>query len=309
LNRKLIFPALTLIFALLACGLPVAQTSSPATSVPSELATSVATNTPTLPSVPALTLDALRNATYQLPFYGQTVTLTDGNYRYESGPDLLDVIILNVYATGDLNGDGTPDAAVILGENGGGSGTFESVVVVYNENGSPVQAGAAMLGDRVLVKSVVIQSGDIVLDMVVHGPNDPLCCPSFPTVQTYRMIGGYLWMTRLTSNIQDGAERSITVTSPADGADVTNPFTVTGGVTISPFENNLACRVSLPDGTLVNETPLMVDAPDLGAPGTFSLPLNLSNTGITGLVIIQFVDVSMADGSTLALGSVVVNVR
>jgi hypothetical protein len=309
LNRKLIFPVLTLILAMLACGLPVAQTPPTATPVQPGPVTGPATNTPTLPSVPALTLDALRNATYQLPFYGQTVTLTDGNYRYESGPDLLDVIILNVYATGDLNGDGTPDAAVILGENGGGSGTFESVVVVFNENGTPVQAGAATLGDRVLVKSVVIQSGEIVLDMVVHGPNDPLCCPSFPTVQTYRMIGGYLWMTRLTSKIQDGTERSITVDEPANGADVNNPFTVSGGVTIAPFENNLACRVSLPDGTLVNETPLMVDAPDLGAPGTFSRQFDLGNAGITGPVIIQFVDVSMADGSTLALGSVVVNVR
>jgi hypothetical protein len=53
----------------------------------------------------------------------------------------------------------------------------------------------------------------------------------------------------------------------------------------------------------------MVDAPDLGAPGTVSRQFDLGNAGITGPVIIQFVDVSMADGSTLALGSVVVNVR
>jgi hypothetical protein len=304
MNIKSLLLTLMLIVALSACGLPAASTS-----VPSGPATSAATNTPLPPSVPALTLDTLRNATYRLPFYGQTVTLTDGNYRYESSPNLLDVILLDAYATGDLNGDGVPDAAVILGENGGGSGTFESVIVVYNENGTPVQGAAAQLGDRVRVNSIVIQNGEIVLDMFVHGPNDGLCCPSFPNVQTYRMIGNNLWLTHLTSKTADGTERSITVTDSADGADVTNPFTVSGSFTIAPFENTLAIRVFLPDGTSVNESPLTVDAADLGAPGIFSRQFDLSNAGITGLVIIQFVDVSMADGSTIALGSVVVNVH
>lgn len=304
MKLKMFVLALTLILALSACGLPAA--SNPVQPGP---ATSAPANTPIPTPVPTLTLNTLKNATYVLPTYGKTVTLKDGNYRYETSTELLDVILLDVFATGDLNGDSIPDAAVIIGENGGGSGTFESVIVVYNENGTPVQAGAASLGDRVLVRSAVIQSGEIILEMQVHGPNDGLCCPSVPTVQTYRMIGGYLWLTRLTSNISGSAKRIITVTDPANGADVANPFTVTGAVTIAPFENTLAVRIFLPDGTLVNESPLMVDAPDMGAPGTFSRQFDLSNAGITGLVIIQFVDVSMADGSTIALGSMVVNVK
>jgi len=302
LKNKHFVLALSLTLALAACGLPPATPLPPATVVP-------ATTTPLTTAVPPLTLEALRNATYTLPTFGKTVTLTDGGYRYESGPEKLDVILLNAYAIGELNGDEAPDAVVILGENSGGSGTFESVVVVYNVNGMPVQAGAAQLGDRVLVKSAVIQNGEIILDMMVHGPNDGLCCPSLPNVQTYRMIEGYLWLTRLTSNISGTAERVITVSEPVNGAEVSNPFTVTGDVTIAPFENTLAVRIFLPDGTPVNESPLMVDAPDMGAPGTFSRQFDLSNAGITGPVIIQFVDISMADGSTLALGSVVVEVK
>jgi hypothetical protein len=293
MTRKLIIIALLL--ALTACNLPSVQTPSPEQPGPA--------------TGPALTLDILRNATYQLPFYNRIVTLTDGKYRYESGVELLDVFLLDVYALGDLNGDGVDDAAIIFAENGGGSGTFESVVAVYNENGVPVQAGAGMLGDRVLVSAVRIESGEIVLDVVVQGPNDPLCCPSLPTTQTFRMVEGALWLTRLTTKLSNGAERIITITSPAGGAEVTNPFTITGSVTIAPFENTLAVRIYLPDGTLVNESPLMVDAPDLGAPGTFSLTLDLSSAGVSGPVIVQFVDVSMADGSTLALGSVVVNLH
>jgi len=45
-----------------------------------------------------------------------------------------------------------------------------------------------------------------------------------------------------------------------------------------------------------------------GAPGTFSQTFNLSSAGVSGPVIFQFIDLSPADASTLALGSVVLNV-
>ena len=39
--------------------------------------------------------------------------------------------------------------------------------------------------------------------------------------------------------------------------------------------------------------------------GTFSHDFNLSSAGLTDWIIIQFVDVSAADGSTIALASVI----
>ena len=72
---------------------------------------------------------------------------------------------------------------------------------------------------------------------------------------------------------------------------MTNPFTVSGSVTIAPFENTLTYRLFLPDGTKVNEATLLVDSGGIaGGPGTFSQPFNLSNAGISGPVIIQFLD-------------------
>jgi hypothetical protein len=47
----------------------------------------------------------------------------------------------------------------------------------------------------------------------------------------------------------------------------------------------------------------------MGTPGTFSQTFTLSSAGITGLVVIQFKDLSAADGSILALDSVVVNMH
>jgi hypothetical protein len=60
----------------------------------------------------------------------------------------------------------------------------------------------------------------------------------------------------------------------------------------------------------VNEATVPVDSGGVaGGPGTFTQTFDLSNAGVTGPVIIQFLDLSAADGSTQALESVVLNVH
>jgi hypothetical protein len=218
--------------------------------------------------------------------------------------------MLDTVATGDLNGDGVNDAAILLAESGGGSGVFESVVAVLDKGGTPSQAGQVQLGDRVRINSLAIDSSTVKLDALVQGPNDPMCCPSQPETQSFRLVENTLWLTHLISRTPDNHDRSITINAPADGSSVTNPFTVSGSVTIAPFENTLAYRLFLPDGTKVNESTLLVDSSgNAGGPGTFSQPFNLSNAGISGPVILQILDRSAADGSTLALDSIMLTVQ
>ena len=101
--------------------------------------------TPVPPTPAALTLDMLRNGTYYAPYYNRTVTLVNGAYSEGSGADLYSVQMLDTVAFGDLNGDGTGDAAILLVENSGGSGEFESVVAVLNMGGAafPGRTGPA----------------------------------------------------------------------------------------------------------------------------------------------------------------------
>ena len=315
--RKFIFPILVLTLAVLACNIQTAtpiltppvitDTSTPPvpTDTPLPTGNPVLTDTPVVTtSAPgALTLDMLLNGTYLTPFYNRTVTLINGIYSEGSGSNIFSVQMLNVYGFGDLNGDGKDDAAIILAENGGGTGTFESVVAVLNQNGTPHQQSTAQLGDRVLVNTVDISSGVVHLDLVVHGPSDPLCCPSMPQKHSYWLINNKLWLMRLDSNI-GGTEHIINIDYPGVWATVTNPFTVNGNVTVLPFENTLAYHIYLTDGTKVNDSSLTV-TPSIGITGTFSREFNLSSAGITDWVIIQFVDVSAADGSTIALGSAI----
>jgi hypothetical protein len=313
MTRKLFAPILAILLALMACSIP----SSTPTVVPVVITNTtlppVITETPTITETPGITpaapgdlsLDMLRNATYFAPFYERTITLVNGSYSEGSGASTYSVYMLGIYAFGDLNGDGKFDAAVILVENGGGSGSFVSVVAVTNLGGAPHQVSEVQLGDRVQVSSADISLGVIHLNMLVQGPSDPLCCPSQAETQSFWLMGNKLWLMRLVSGAP-GSEWTINITSPANWGNVTNPFTVSGDVSILPFENTLGYGIYLLDGTKINESSLLV-TPSVGTSGTFSQNINLSAAGISGLVIVQFKDLSAADGSTLALGSVVVN--
>jgi hypothetical protein len=41
-------------------------------------------------------------------------------------------------------------------------------------------------------KSVLIESGEITVDMVTHGPDDPMCCPTVEATQKYKLQGDTL---------------------------------------------------------------------------------------------------------------------
>jgi hypothetical protein len=55
--------------------------------------------------------------------------------------------------------------------------------------------------------------------------------------------------------------------------------------------------------------PLTVTPEEPGGPGTFSFPLDLRKTALTGPLRIQVEDSSAADGTILALATVKVNVK
>ncbi|MBC8492664.1 MAG: hypothetical protein H8D43_02670 [Chloroflexi bacterium] len=146
---------------------------------------------------PPLTVEMLKNAEYHSEWPAEGVAkLTDGEYQEEIVPGAASKLIIVVYpdmhAFGDLNGDGVDDAAVVLATSGGGSGTFISLEAVINDKGTPKHVASAKLGDRAQVKSVVIESGEITVDMVTHGPEDPMCCPTVEATQKYKLQGDTL---------------------------------------------------------------------------------------------------------------------
>jgi heat shock protein HslJ len=143
-----------------------------------------------------LTIDDLKNSEYQSEFSASgRVKLNNGTYKEKVVPDSaaeLVVTLSDKIAFGDLNGDGEEDAAVILVTDPGGTGTYRYLAVVTNQNGSPENVASQLLGDRIKVKSLSIRSGEISVEMITHGPNDPMCCPTLEVTQDYLLQGGKL---------------------------------------------------------------------------------------------------------------------
>lgn len=131
------------------------------------------TTTPT-----SLTMELLRNAEYksEWPASGKA-KLTDGSYREKYVPGAATELVIRLsdhHAIGDLNGDGAKDAAVILVSNPGGSGTFFDLAVLVSQDGSPKHVATEALGDRIVVKSLAIQSGEIAITLLARKPDEPM---------------------------------------------------------------------------------------------------------------------------------------
>ena len=146
------------------------------------------TAAPISSSAPSLTLETLSNAEYHSPDWG-TFRLSDGVYeRPPQNPgessSAYTTRLLEPVAFGDLNADGSADAAVRLSTQSGGTGHFVELAAVLNRDGQPENVATVSLGDRVVIEAARIESGIIILDMRVHAPTDGLCCPS--QLETWR---------------------------------------------------------------------------------------------------------------------------
>lgn len=266
------------------------------------------TTAPPSPAPADLTLEKIKNAEYKLNAIDnpRVIRLVDGIFVDE---DRTDVRLIEPIIFKDLNGDGVVDAAVLVGENFSGTGTFVSLVVFLNQNGQPLQFAATLVDDRPKITSLTVEDGQIVLEALVHGVDDPMCCPTFPVTRTYGLGTNGLVLTSQTSQTPGGAERTITIEQPLDGSEVSGTVQVIGTVTISPFENNLVYAIYNEKGEELLRGPFPVQAEDLGGPGTFDNPIDLGGIPIGSVIRLELSELSMADGSLLAMDSVGLKVK
>lgn len=154
--------------------------------------------------------ERLKNATYHLADIDEPVVLVDGQFEGQpfvegaaSRPtatlqDLEGGSLAGIaYARGDLSGDAQLEVVVILSVNLGGSGGFRHLVVLTlpDDGSAPIQLAATMLGDRIKVNSLYLAIEEIVLDVITHGPNDGLCCPTQKAEWRFKLDGDQLVRT------------------------------------------------------------------------------------------------------------------
>lgn len=141
-------------------------------------------------------IKALKNAKYYIQSYEQIVKLRNGEYFEKWDSDSAFGISVGIkedrIAFGDLNEDNKDDAAVIAYSSREGSAEFRDLAVMINNAEEPFYLASVSLGDRVKINSITIESGIIILNMVVHGPNDALCCPTLNKTVKYELSGDKL---------------------------------------------------------------------------------------------------------------------
>lgn len=124
------------------------------------------------------------------------VRLTHGGYESASAPGSatkLGVRLGKVWASGDLNADDKPDAALILVAQAGGSGTFSYLTVALSRGGTPEPVASLLLGDRVVVESVSIEAGEVAVQLLTHAPGEALStAPRTPKINRYVLRGDKL---------------------------------------------------------------------------------------------------------------------
>lgn len=141
-------------------------------------------------------IKALKNTKYYIQSYEQIVKLRNGEYFEKWDSDSASGLSVGIkedeITFGDLNEDNKDDAAVIVYSSGGGSPEFRDLAVMINNAEEPFYLASVSLGDRVKINSIMIESGIIILNMVVHGPNDALCCPTLNKTVKYELSGNRL---------------------------------------------------------------------------------------------------------------------
>lgn len=133
-----------------------------------------------------LSLPSLWNAAYQVETLGDTlVRFVDGSAeetRSDRGVRFR-AQLQTLHARGDLDADGAEEAAVVLVTETGGSGTFIDLVVFTADGSRSRQLAAVSLGDRVQVESLSLEDASVVVTLVEHDDEDPLCCPTRSVVR------------------------------------------------------------------------------------------------------------------------------
>lgn len=90
---------------------------------------------------------------------------------------------------GSFTGEGRQQAAVLLWNSGGGSGTRLFVAVLEAGEDRPHSVATSLVGDRVQVIDFVAEGRELVLDLVTHGAGDAACCPGEHELRRYRFAG------------------------------------------------------------------------------------------------------------------------
>jgi hypothetical protein len=127
---------------------------------------------------------------------GRQITLANGVYETEAAPGSASKSTTRYVgndSTGDLNGDGLQDAAFVVSQSTGGSGTFFYVVAEIRAKDGFQGTNAVLLGDRIAPQKTEIRAGELIVDYADRKPGEPMVAvPSVAISKHLKVTDGKL---------------------------------------------------------------------------------------------------------------------
>ena len=135
------------------------------------------------------------NATYNIE--SKPFTLVNGKSEIQAAPGSATKIttrVLDEPVIGDLKGDKINDAALILIQNPGGSGTFSRVAAyVSTKEGMYISTNTISLGDRLKFEHITIKNGNIIVNYLDRKEKESMATePSVAITRTFFIEGATL---------------------------------------------------------------------------------------------------------------------
>ncbi|HEY9480800.1 MAG TPA: hypothetical protein VIR98_01035 [Candidatus Paceibacterota bacterium] len=78
---------------------------------------------------------------------------------------------------GDFDKDGREDAAFVIQDQPGGSGTFYYIALALGTDSGLVPANALLLGDRIAPQTTEFKDGKIIVNYMDRKPTEPMSAP------------------------------------------------------------------------------------------------------------------------------------
>ncbi len=135
---------------------------------------------------------------FHYPFI-EIVSLDNGHIRENEIP----IPLYGGYLTstiGELNGDGIPDAGVIISYSTGGTGSSEYLFAVLSYPDNHFYSTYPIsIGGRTYPEEFFIENQRIYLSGLERGPTDPNCCASQPFSSIFYVIDNYVILESKTN--------------------------------------------------------------------------------------------------------------
>lgn len=145
-----------------------------------------------------------RNGTYIIE--GKSITLKGGYFEELAAPGSASKMVTQYFGNevqGDFNGDGVQDAAFILTQNSGGTGTFFYVSALVSSEENFAGTNAILLGDRIAPQTTEFANGMVVVNYADRNPGEPFTTiPSVGVSRYFKVVNG-----QLVESTKDGREK------------------------------------------------------------------------------------------------------